>query len=173
MTMDTLLQLSGAALVLGIGATALLDLWSLLLNKGFGIKSLSFCLVGRWFALMRHGQFRHNGIGKAPAQRGECTLGWSAHYAIGVLFALPLLYWQGGQWLAAPTLAPALILGAVTVLMPCLLMQPAFGLGVAAAKTPAPWQARLKSLSSHLVFGLGLYLSALVYRVWSVALLPV
>ncbi len=173
MTMDTLLQLSGAALVLGIGATALLDLWSLLLNKGFGIKSLSFCLVGRWFALMSHGQFRHDGIGKAPAQRGECALGWSAHYVIGVLFALPLLYWQGGQWLAAPTLAPALILGAVTVLMPFLLMQPAFGLGVAAAKTPAPWQARLKSLSSHVVFGLGLYLSALVYRVWSVALLPV
>ncbi len=48
--MDTLWQLTGAALVLGIGATALLDLWSLLLNKGFGIKSLSFCLVGRWFA---------------------------------------------------------------------------------------------------------------------------
>ncbi len=171
--MDTLLQLSGAALVLGVGATALLDLWSLLLNKAFGIKSLSFCLVGRWFALMRRGQFRHNGIGKAPAQGGECALGWSAHYVIGVLFALPLLYWQGGQWLAAPTLAPALILGALTVLLPFLLMQPAFGLGVAAAKTPAPWAARLKSLSSHLVFGLGLYLSALGYNAWSVALLPV
>ena len=57
--------------------------------------------------------------------------------------------------------------------MPFLLMQPAFGLGVAAAKTPAPWQARLKSLSSHLVFGVGLYLSALVYNAWSVTLLPV
>ncbi|MDZ7871188.1 MAG: DUF2938 domain-containing protein [Rheinheimera sp.] len=171
--MDTLLQLTGAALVLGIGATALLDLWSLLLNKGFGVKSLSFCLVGRWFALMRHGQFRHNGIGKAPAQSGECALGWTAHYAIGVVFAVPLLWWQGGQWLAAPTLAPALILGAVTVLMPFLLMQPAFGLGVAAAKTPAPWQARLKSLSSHLMFGLGLYVSALLYSSDLLTLLPI
>jgi hypothetical protein len=171
--MDTVWQLTSAALVLGIGATLVLDGWSLLLNKGFGIKSLSFCLVGRWFALMRRGQFRHNGIGKAPAQSGECALGWTAHYGIGVLFALPLLCWQGGQWLAVPTLAPALIFGAVTVLMPFLLMQPAFGLGIAAAKTAAPWQARLKSLSSHLVFGLGLYLSALVYNAWSFTLLPV
>jgi len=171
--MDTLWQLTGAALVLGIGATLVLDGWSLLLNKGFGIKSLSFCLVGRWFALMRRGQFRHNGIGKAPAQSGECALGWTAHYAIGVLFAVPLLCWQGGQWLATPTLAPALIFGAVTVLMPFLLMQPAFGLGIAAAKTAAPWQARLKSLSSHLVFGVGLYLSAQLYNAWSVTLLPV
>jgi len=171
--MEAFIDMAAAALVLGIGATLVLDGWSLVLNKGFGVKSLSFCLVGRWFALMRHGQFHHNGIGKAPAQTGECVLGWSAHYAIGVLFALPLLYWQGGQWLAAPTVAPALILGAVTVLMPFLLMQPAFGLGVAAANTPAPWQARLKSLSSHLVFGVGLYLSALVYNAWSVTLLPV
>ncbi len=171
--MDTLWQLSCAALILGIGATLVLDGWSLFLNKGFGIKSLSFCLVGRWFALMRRGQFRHNGIGKAPAQGGECALGWTAHYAIGVLFAVPLLCWQGGQWLATPTLAPALILGAVTVLLPFLLMQPAFGLGIAAAKTAAPRAARLKSLSSHLVFGVGLYLSALLYNAWSVTLLPV
>lgn len=171
--MDAFIDLAAPALVLGIGATLILDGWSLLLSKGFGVKSLSFCLVGRWFTLMRLGRFRHNGIGKAPAQPGECALGWTAHYLIGVLFALPLLYWQGGQWLTAPTLVPALFLGAATVLLPFLLMQPAFGLGIAAANTPKPWQARLKSLSSHLVFGVGLYLSALIYNGWSVMLLPV
>ena len=66
--MEAFIDMAAAALVLGVGATLLLDGWSWLLNKGFGVKSLSFCLVGRWFALMRHGQFRHNGIGKAPAQ---------------------------------------------------------------------------------------------------------
>jgi len=50
----------------------------------------------------------------------------------------------------------------VTVLMPWLVMQPALGLGVASAKTPNPAGARVKSLATHTVFGLGLYLSALV-----------
>ena len=97
--------MTAAALVLGIGATLLLDGWSWLLNKGFGVKSLSFCLVGRWFALMRHGQFRHNGIGKAPAQRGECVLGWSAHYVIGVVIRLAIAVlargdngWRRQRW---------------------------------------------------------------------------
>jgi len=41
-------------------------------------------------------------------------------------------------------------------------LQPSFGLGVAASKTPHPNQARLKSLMTHTVFGLGLYLWALL-----------
>jgi hypothetical protein len=40
-------------------------------------------------------------------------------------------------------------------------MQPSFGLGIAAARTPKPNQARLRSLMSHTVFGVGLYASAL------------
>jgi hypothetical protein len=39
-------------------------------------------------------------------------------------------------------------------------MQPAFGLGVAASKTPNPNKARLKSLMTHTVFGVGLYVWA-------------
>jgi hypothetical protein len=38
-------------------------------------------------------------------------------------------------------------------------MQPAFGLGVAAAKTPDPTAARLRSLRTHATYGLGLYLT--------------
>jgi len=38
-------------------------------------------------------------------------------------------------------------------------MQPAFGLGVAAAKTPDPTTARLRSLRTHATYGLGLYLT--------------
>jgi hypothetical protein len=39
-------------------------------------------------------------------------------------------------------------------------MQPSLGLGVAASRTPNPTQARLKSLVTHIVFGVGLYVSA-------------
>ncbi|WP_081960597.1 DUF2938 family protein [Nitrincola sp. A-D6] len=35
-------------------------------------------------------------------------------------------------------------------------------MGVAAAKTPSPMQARLRSLIAHAAFGCGLYISALV-----------
>ena len=49
--------------------------------------------------------------------------------------------------------------------MPWLVMQPSFGLGIAASKTPKPGQARLKSLMTHTVFALGLY-------VWPVLLGP-
>lgn len=156
-----------AAVFIGAGATALLDLWSLLLNKVFKIPSLSFCLVGRWFSLMRFGQFRHAKIGSAPAQPLECALGWTIHYLTGMLFALPLVLWGDGQWLVEPGLEWALVLGVSTVLFPFLLMQPAFGMGFAAAKAPKPWSARTKSLSSHTVFGCGLYLAGMGYQ-WAV-----
>jgi hypothetical protein len=46
------------------------------------------------------------------------------------------------------------------VAAPFLLMQPALGAGIAAAKTPNPTAARLRSLMTHAVFGLGLYFAA-------------
>jgi hypothetical protein len=55
-------------------------------------------------------------------------------------------------------LAPAIAFGVVTVLVPFLVMQPAMGLGVAASRTPRPRAARVQSLITHTVFGLGLYL---------------
>ena len=41
-------------------------------------------------------------------------------------------------------------------------MQPAMGSGFAASRTPTPLKNCLRSLANHTVFGLGLYLSALV-----------
>ena len=47
-----------------------------------------------------------------------------------------------------------------SVVVPYLIMQPAFGLGIAASRTPQPLHARLRSLMAHTAFGVGLYLSA-------------
>jgi hypothetical protein len=55
----------------------------------------------------------------------------------------------------------ALLYGIGTVVFPFFIMQPSLGLGVAASKTAKPMQARLKSLVTHTVFGVGLYLCAL------------
>ena len=87
------------------------------------------------------------------------------HYAIGVIFALSLVLLASPRWLQEPTLLPAMALGlaivALPLFVPLFVMQPSFGLGIAASKTPNPTQARLRSLMNHAVFGLGLYISAL------------
>ena len=61
------------------------------------------------------------------------------------------------EWLLQPALLPAVLWGVGTVVFPLFIMQPALGLGVAAAKAPNPTQARVKSLATHTVFGVGLY----------------
>jgi hypothetical protein len=50
----------------------------------------------------------------------------------------------------------------VTVAAPLLILQPALGAGIASRKTPTPVFNSVKSLVSHTVFGIGLYLAALV-----------
>lgn len=153
----------GAAAI-GVGASVLMDVWNLLLKRVAGIPSLSYCLLGRWLLHMPQGTFSHVSIAAAPQRRFECSAGWLAHYSIGVAFALGFLALQPGDWLARPTLLPALIYGIATAVFPLFIMQPALGLGIASAKTPKPSQARLKSLVTHTVFGIGLYLCALVVR---------
>lgn len=160
--MDALSILS--AVLIGLGATLVIDLWALLLKVGFNIPSLSYCLLGRWILHMPSGTFRHESIGAAAPRRHECPMGWAAHYLIGTTFAVLFVFVGPRNWLTSPTLLPALTFGVVTTLVPYLVMQPALGLGIAASRTPKPKQARLKSLLTHTVFGLGLYLCAVFLR---------
>lgn len=149
------------AIAIGIGATLIMDLWNLFLKRTFSIPSLSYCLLGRWLRHMPGGTVRHVSIAAAPPQPFECIVGWIAHYTIGVVFALVFVVLTSGDWLARPTLLPALLYGIGTVVFPFFILQPSFGLGMAASKTPKPAQARLKSLVTHTVFGVGLYVCAL------------
>jgi Protein of unknown function (DUF2938) len=149
------------AVAIGIGATLVMDLWNLFLKRTFSIPSLSYCLLGRWLRHMPAGTRRHANIGAALQKPFECTVGWIAHYTIGVVFALGFVVLTSGDWLARPTLLPALLYGIATVVFPFFIMQPSLGLGIAASRTPNPTQARLKSLVTHTVFGVGLYVCAL------------
>jgi Protein of unknown function (DUF2938) len=150
------------AILVGVGATLIMDIWAVFLQRAFNISSLSFCLVGRWLGHMMRGKFSHEKITTATKIPAECILGWSAHYLIGVAFTLILVICTSSDWLEKPTPAPALLIGLITLAIPFLIMQPALGLGIAAAKTSNPIQARLKSTATHLVFGIGLYVSACV-----------
>jgi hypothetical protein len=151
----------GGAVLVGIGAILIMDIWNLFLQHALNVSSLNFCLVGRWLSHMSLGTFTHANIAAAAKRPAECAIGWTAHYLIGVAFALMLILLTSGSWLEHPTFLPALLMGIGTVPIPYFIMQPALGLGIAAAKTPHPTQARLKSLMTHTVFGVGLYLSAL------------
>jgi uncharacterized membrane protein YagU involved in acid resistance len=135
-----------------------MDLWNLFLKRTFSIPSLNFCLLGRWLLHMP-GHFRHASITAAPQKPLSARL-VDAHYTIGVVFALVFVVLTSGDWLARPTVLPALLYGIGTVVFPFFIMQPSFGLGIAASRTPKPTQARLKSLVTHTVFGVGLYLCA-------------
>lgn len=148
-------------IAVGLGATLVMDLWSIFLKRAFDIPSPNYCFVGRWLRYMPEGIFRHSSIAASPQKPAECTVGWIAHYAIGVMFALALVLFASPRWLQEPTLLPAMILGLATVAFPFFVMQPSFGLGFASSKTPNPTQARLRSLMNHAVFGFGLYISAL------------
>jgi len=149
------------AIAVGLGATLVMDLWAIFLKRAFNTPLPNYCFVGRWLLYMPEGVFRHDSIAAAPQKAAECTVGWIAHYAIGVIYALSLVLLASPQWLQKPTLLPAMVLGLATVVIPFFVMQPAFGLGAAASKTPNPTQARRRSLVNHAAFGLGLYISAL------------
>jgi hypothetical protein len=143
---------------IGIGATLTFDLWGLILKYAFKIAPSNFCLVGRWILSILEGKFTHSNISSTPRKSMECTAGWITHYLTGIAFAVMFLVFVGKNWIQVPNVIPALIFGIITVSAPFFIMQPAFGMGIAAAKTAKPTQARLRSLMNHAVFGFGLYL---------------
>jgi len=146
--------------LIGGGATLGMDLWAVFLRR-FGIPSLNFAFLGRWIGHLPEGRLIHASIAKATPIRGELLMGWCAHYSLGITFAALLLSTFGLKWARSPSLLPALLIGIVTVLAPLFILQPALGAGIASSKTPRPVFNSIKSLMTHTVYGLGLYLAAL------------
>ncbi len=91
-----------SALVMGVGATVLVDLWAIARRRACNIPLPDYGLVGRWFAHLARGRFRHESIAASAAVHGERVIGWIAHYVIGVLFAALLLAVWGLAWVRHP-----------------------------------------------------------------------
>src|SRR5262245_50059706 len=98
-----------AAILVGIGATALTDVWGYARKPLLGIAPPDYGMVGRWMGHMAHGQFRHEAISKSPPVHGERLIGWTAHYLIGIAFAGLLIAFRGQAWLQDPDPLPALV----------------------------------------------------------------
>lgn len=158
--MNEKIEFALRTIVIGVGATLVMDAWALLLRR-LGVPSLDFALLGRWIGHLPGGAVMHESIARAAPVRGEALIGWSAHYAIGITFSALMLSIFGLRWARSPSLLPALAIGLVTVVAPLFILQPALGAGIASSKTAAPLFNSLKSVATHTVFGLGMYLAAL------------
>lgn len=158
-----------STLIAGIGATIVMDLWGILRRPLLGWPTPDYALVGRWVGHLFLGRVRHAAIAGAAPVRGERAIGWIAHYLTGMAFAALLVTVGGAEWVARPTLSLALAVGVATLVVPFCIVQPAMGAGFAAARTPHPAAARLQSIVTHLVFGLGLFVSGFGARLLHVA----
>jgi hypothetical protein len=164
--MNGLLQDTARVALIGVGATAAMDLWLLLLKR-LGVPTADFALVGRWVGHALRGRPTHASIARAAPIPREAALGWAVHYAVGVALAAVLVAFAGVEWTRDPTWPAALAVGIGSVVLPYFVMQPAMGAGIAASKTAAPLRNAARSAANHAVFGLGLYLSATLLQ-WSV-----
>lgn len=165
--MNGVLEIVSRGFVIGTGATIVMDLWGVVQKRASGVGRLDYRLLGRWIGHLPRGRLVHDNIANAARVRGEALMGWGAHYAIGITFALLLLAIWTPAWAQHPTVGPALLVGVGTIVAPFFILQPAFGLGIASSRVPHPNRARLRSLVTHTVYGMGLYLSALAAaRLW-------
>jgi hypothetical protein len=68
-----------SGMLMGVGGAALMDVWSLLLRRGFSVPTLDYELLGRWIGHFPRGRFFRERIASAEPVAGERALGWLAH----------------------------------------------------------------------------------------------
>ena len=150
-------------IVIGVGATLTVDVWTFFLGL-FNIKSLDYRFVGRWISNFPMGKVFHKNIMQTEPVKGELFIVWLAHYLIGINFAILLFLFYGKEWIDNPDIYSAVVFGIITVVAPLFIMQPAFGFGIASSNLPKPNIRRLKSLFTHLIYGIGLYITAILIK---------
>lgn len=146
------------AYVGGVVGAVLMDITETLAARAGLTSGVSVALVGRWALGLLRGQWVHADIARSPARAGEVQTGWAFHLLVGgggvaLLYAATV---QAAGWtLPAQQLWGGLAFGAVTSLLPWLLLLPAFGWGWFGRRGPRGSNALLASTVSHLPYGLG------------------
>lgn len=144
-------------LITGILATVAIDIWATFANKVLKLPRTNWAMVGRWIGHIPHGKILHAPISAAPPINNENLLGWVFHYLIGIIYAALYVAYVHIARGGTPTLGSAFVFGLITILSPWLIMQPALGLGICAAKAPRPNLVRMQNLVIHSIFGVTLY----------------
>ncbi len=138
--MNTVMDYLVCTLLVGLGATAMMDIWGIARQRCWAIAPMNYGLVGRWLAHLARGRFQHDRIAASPAVRGEGLIGWTAHYLIGIAFAAVLLAIWGLEWARHPTIGPALIVGIGSVAAPFLVHAARHGRRHRRQPHPAPFR---------------------------------
>ncbi len=149
-------------LAMGIGGTVAMDLWAFVLAKAGVAPFPNWAMPGRWMGHVFRGRVFHEAIGDASPVAQELPLGWVFHYAVGAVYGVVFVLLAGANWLASPTFLPVWIFSLLTIAAGWFLLQPGMGLGWAASKTPSPWKTRGLGLAAHTVFGLGMWIVAVL-----------
>jgi hypothetical protein len=146
------------AFVGGIVGAVLMDITETLTARAGLTSGVNVALVGRWALGLLRGQWAHADIARSPARPGEVRAGWTFHLLVGgggVALVYAALLQATGCTLPARRLWGGVAFGAVTSLLPWLLLLPAFGWGWFGRRGPRGSNALLASTVSHLPYGLG------------------
>lgn len=150
-------------IVMGLLATAVMDVWALILRRIWSLPLPNWAMVGRWTGHLPKGVVFHEDIACSAPVSNELALGWATHYVVGVVYGVFFALLAGAAWLATPTFLPVWIYAIATIAAGWFLLQPGMGLGIALSKTPAPNKGRVLGLIAHTWFGVGLWLGAFLY----------
>ena len=148
------------AVIAGVFATAMLDLWQRLLHAVAGIPPANWAMIGRWFAYLPRGQVVHRPIGATAEVRGELALGWAMHYLVGLAYGFAYLGLLVYGLDRPPSLLNGAAFGAASVAIAWFIMQPGLGIGVMGRLTPNPAVPILNALASHVIYGIALFAGA-------------
>lgn len=162
--MSATLQLILQTIFIGITATIILDLWAWLLNRLFQLPITNWAMVGRWFGHLPSGQWIQSDLSTVYPIPFELVFGWCIHYLIGIGYVAILLCFEGTGWLIQPTILPALLLSWILLIAPFFIMMPGMGAGIAGAKTVHPTTTRIISILGHSIFGLSMFISAVLFN---------
>ena len=143
--------------IVGVFATVVIDIWATFSNKVLRLPRTNWAMVGRWLGHIPSGKYAHNPVSASPEIKSEKAIGWVFHYFIGVVYALIYVAFVVLILQGKATLLAAWVFGLVTILSPWLILQPALGLGLCAAKAPKPNMVRLQNFAIHSIFGVALY----------------
>jgi hypothetical protein len=152
------------SVAMGVAATALIDVWAIILQRTAGFPLPNWAMVGRWVGHIFRGTFTHDDIGKAEPVANELAIGWIFHYVVGIAFGAATLILGGAGWAANPTWLAPMVVGWVTVGAGWFILSPGMGGGIAASKRPNAGTIRLLNIIAHTIFGLGMYACALLIR---------
>ncbi|MBM7329233.1 DUF2938 family protein [Agrobacterium sp. S2] len=150
--------------IVGVVATMASDIWQQIQRPVTGIAPANWPVTGRWVLGFREGRIFDPGVGARAPLPGEAMVGWTFHYAIGIIYAAMYLGFLHFVMRTEPTLLNGLIFGLLTLAAPFLFMKPALGAGLFGLKAPNPAKGMFLSVSAHSVFGIGLYWGELLYR---------